>query len=174
MIRRLIVSCLLFVWCAMANAQKADVIVLLDSTSVKVKSLSYYSYEHHQKFMLMNSKNADLANIVIGMDNDTELSRFEYVMTDVLGNVLRKVKKSELQRFEYSRDLATDFYRMIAEVTPPSYPVIITRTEKVIRNANVLSYPLFLPQKQYGMNVSKAVYQIEWPEDVNVRYKPMH
>ena len=41
----------------MANAQKADVIVLLDSTSVKVKSLSYYSWEHHQKFMLMNSKN---------------------------------------------------------------------------------------------------------------------
>lgn len=175
MIRRLLIFCLLFVWCVMANAQKADVIVLLDSTSVKVKSLSYYSYEHHRKFMLMNSKNADLANIVIGMDNDTELSRFEYVMTDVLGNVLRKVKKSELQRFEYSRDLATDFYRLIAEVTPPSYPVIITRTEKIIRNANVLSYPLFLPQKQYGMNVSKAVYQIEWPEnEVNIRYKPMN
>ena len=134
MIRRLLIFCLLFVWCAITNAQKADVIVLLDSTSVKVKSLSYYSYEHHRKFMLMNSKNADLANIVIGMDNDTKLSRFEYVMTDILGNVLRKVKKSELQRFEYSRDLATDFYRLIAEVTPPSYPVIITRTEKVIRN----------------------------------------
>ena len=161
MIRRLLIFCLLFVWCVMANAQKADVIVLLDSTSVKVKSLSYYSCEHHQKFMLMNSKNADLANIVIGMDNDTELSRFEYVMTDVLGNVLRKVKKSELQRFEYSRDLATDFYRMIAEVTPPSYPVIITRTEKVIRNANVLSYPLFLPQKQYGMNDMSAVPEVE-------------
>lgn len=175
MIRRLLIFCLLFVCCAMTNAQKADVVVLLDSTSVKVKSLSYYSCEHHQKFMLMNSNNADLANIVIGMDNDTELSRFEYVMTDVLGNVLRKVKKSELQRFEYSRDLATDFYRLIAEVTPPSYPVIITRTEKIIRNANVLSYPSFWPQKQYGMKVSKAVYQIEWPEnEVNIRYKPMN
>ena len=175
MIRRLLIFCLLFVCCAMTNAQKADVVVLLDSTSVKVKSLSYYSCEHHQKFMLMNSNNADLANIVIGMDNDTELSRFEYVMTDVLGNVLRKVKKSELQRFEYSRDLATDFYRLIAEVIPPSYPVIITRTEKIIRNANVLSYPSFWPQKQYGMKVSKAVYQIDWPEnEVNIRYKPMN
>ncbi len=174
MIRRLLIFCLLFVCCAMTNAQKADVVVLLDSTSVKVKSLDYYSCEHHQKFMLMNGNNADLANIVIGMDNDTELSRFEYVMTDALGNVLRKVKKSELQRFEYSRDLATDYYRLIAEVTPPSYPVIITRTEKIIRNANVLSYPSFWPQKEYGMNVSKAVYQIEWPEDVNVRYKPMN
>ena len=165
----------MFVFCAMTNAQKADVVVLLDSTSVKVKTLSYYSCEHHQKFMLMNSNNANLANIVIGMDNDTELSRFEYVMTDALGNVLRKVKKSELQRFEYSRDLATDYYRLIAEVTPPSYPVIITKTEKIIRNANVLSYPSFWPQKQYGMNVSKAVYQIEWPEDeVNIRYKSMN
>ena len=115
MIRRLLIFCLLFVFCAMTNAQKADVVVLLDSTSVKVKTLSYYSCEHHQKFMLMNSNNANLANIVIGMDNDTELSRFEYVMTDALGNVLRKVKKSELQRFEYSRDLATDYYRLIAE-----------------------------------------------------------
>ena len=175
MIRRLLIFCLLFVFCAMTNAQKADVVVLLDSTSVKVKTLSYYSCEHHQKFMLMNSNNANLANVVIGMDNDTELSRFEYVMTDALGNVLRKVKKSELQRFEYSRDLATDYYRLIAEVTPPSYPVIITKTEKIIRNANVLSYPSFWPQKQYGMNVSKAVYQIEWPEDeVNIRYKSMN
>ena len=175
MIRRLLIFCLLFVFCAMTNAQKADVVVLLDSTSVKVKTLSYYSCEHHQKFMLMNSNNANLANVVIGMDNDTELSRFEYVMTDALGNVLRKIKKSELQRFEYSRDLATDYYRLIAEVTPPSYPVIITKTEKIIRNANVLSYPSFWPQKQYGMNVSKAVYQIEWPEDeVNIRYKSMN
>lgn len=175
MIRRLLIFCLLFVFCAMTNAQKADVVVLLDSTSVKVKTLSYYSCEHHQKFMLMNSNNANLANVVIGMDNNTELSRFEYVMTDALGNVLRKIKKSELQRFEYSRDLATDYYRLIAEVTPPSYPVIITKTEKIIRNANVLSYPSFWPQKQYGMNVSKAVYQIEWPEDeVNIRYKSMN
>lgn len=173
--KRVLVLCLWLALCVSTYAQKADVTVLLDSTSVNVENIGYYTSVHYQKFILNNSNRADLANIVIGMNQNTELAKFEYVMTDLSGRVLRSVKKSELQRFEYSRELATDFYRLMAEVTPSSYPVVITRTEKIVRNGNVLDYPYFFPQKGYGITVQKAVYQIEWPEDkVTVRHKGMN
>lgn len=175
MMKRYVVFCLWLVLCTVANAQKADVTVLIDSTDVNVVDIGYYSCVHHQKLILHNANGASMASVIIGMDPNTELSRFEYVMTDLDGKVLRTVKKSELRRFEYSSELATDFYRLIAEVTPPTYPVIITRTEKTIRNGNVMTYPAFFPQKTYGMSVDHAVYQIEWPDDkVDVRCKGMN
>lgn len=171
MMKQLFAICLWIGLCVVAYAQESDVVVLLDSTYVSVGSPDGYSYVHHQKFILNNQKGDSFANIVIGMDDNTELSKFEYVMTDISGNVLRTVKKSELQRFEYSHELATDYYRLIAEVTPPKYPVVITRTEKIVCNANVMSYPSFYPQRGYNMAVKKAVYQIEHPKDkVGIRH----
>ncbi|MCQ2220216.1 MAG: transglutaminase-like domain-containing protein [Prevotella sp.] len=167
----------LYLWlalCTMVNAQQADVRVLIDSTSVDVVDIGYYSYVHHQKFILNNSNGADHAHVIIGMTPDTELAKFEYQMTDLDGKVLRTIRKGELKRFEYSQELASDFYRLIAQVTPPSYPVVITRTEKIIRKGNVLSYPSFAPQRGYGMSVDKAVYQIAWPGDVKMRHKGMN
>ena len=171
MMKRLIAFCLWIGLCVVAYAQESDVVVLLDSTYVSVGSVDGYSYVHHQKFILNNRNGESLANVVIGMDDNTELSKFEYVMTDISGNVLRTVKKSELQRFEYSHELATDFYRLIAEVTPPKFPVVITRTEKIVCNANVMTYPSFYPQRGYNMAVKNAVYQIEYPKDkVGIRH----
>ena len=151
--------------CAVANAQESSVVVLLDSISVSVGNLDSYSSVCHRKFILKNQKASSLADVVIGVDDNTELSKFEYVMTDLSGKVLRTVKKSELKPVEYSHELATDFYRLIAEVTPPQYPVIITRTEKIVCTANAMTYPSFYPQNGYDMAVKKAVSQISYPKD---------
>lgn len=176
MMNRRFILWLLFQICLTAVcAQKADVTILIDSTSVSIGRADYYTCTHLQKYVLHNSNSASIANIEIGMNPNTELVKFEYVMTDLAGNVIRSVKKSDLQRFEYSQELASDFYRLIAEVTPPSYPVIITRTEKTIRNGNILSYPSFCPQRYYNIAVNHAVYQMTWnADDINVRYKAMN
>ncbi len=165
MMNRILSIFLLIGLCAVANAQESSVVVLLDSISVSVGNLDSYSYVRHRKFILKNQKASSLADVVIGVDDNTELSKFEYVMTDLSGKVLRTVKKSELKPVEYSHELATDFYRLIAEVTPPQYPVIITRTEKIVCTANAMTYPSFYPQNGYDMAVKKAVYQISYPKD---------
>lgn len=165
MMKRFLTICLWIGLCVVTYAQGTDVVVLLDSSYVSVNSLNGYSCVHHQKFILNNQNGDSFANVIIGMDDDTELAKFEYVMTDINGNVLRTVKKSELQRIEYSHELATDYYRLVAEITPLKYPVVITRTEKIVRNANVVTYPSFYPQRGYDMSVKKAVYQIEFPKD---------
>ena len=165
MMKRILSIFLLIGLCAVANAQESSVVVLLDSISVSVGNLDSYSYVRHRKFILKNQKASSLADVVIGVDDNTELSKFEYVMTDLSGKVLRTVKKSELKPVEYSHELATDFYRLIAEVTPPQYPVIITRTEKIVCTANVMTYPSFYPQNGYDMAVKRAVYQVNYPKD---------
>lgn len=155
--------------------QKPDVVVIEDSTSVSVANENYYTCYRHREFLLNSSRASGFTDVVIGMDPNDDLMSFEYQMFDVQGNLMLTVKKKDLKRVEYSNELATDYYRLIAEVTAPRFPVLIKMTTKMARHGNILSYPAFVPQPRHDMEVLHAIYQITWPSSkVTMRQKPIN
>lgn len=154
--------------------QQHGSVVLCDSTSVTVSSGDYYTCLRHTEVMLMDAQSASLANVVIRMDKNTELTRLEYEMRSPDGKVLRTLHQRNLQRVEYSPDLANDYYCLVAEVTPPTFPVIISQRVRTARRGNILSFPAFYPQPRYDMAVRHAAYDISWPSDKVVMRRYAH
>lgn len=162
-------------FCSQIWAQASDVVVLVDSTAVNVSNENSYATYRHREIWLASPHASDMTDIVLSLDSDDDLLSFEYQMFDKQGTLMRTVKKKDLKRVEYSQELASNYYRLIAEATPPSYPVLIKETIKLARHANVLSYPMFAPQSHHDMEVQHAVYQITWPVNkVTMRHKALN
>lgn len=157
---------------APALGQEANIIVLNDSSVVKVKSQSYYTYYRETEMLLKNNDADYMGNICLMMGPGTELQRYEYEIRDLNGQVLRTLKQRDLERTEYTQHLACDDYMLIGKAMPPTYPVIVKRTIKMSMRNNILEYPEFVPQPRTGIEVKHATYSISWsPKSTPIHYK---
>ena len=90
------------------------------------------------------------------------------------GNVIRKIKKSELKITEYSDGLVSDDYYYFFEYTPSRYPVTITYEWEIKNSDGLIGYPSFVPQKSYNQSVAQASYRILTPADNPCRYRAIN
>lgn len=73
--------------------------------------------------------------------------KFSGEVRDASGNVIRKIKKSELKITEYSDGLVSDDYYYFFEYTPSRYPVTITYEWEIKNSDGLIGYPSFVPQR---------------------------
>lgn len=156
------------------NAQNAVIENEENHIAVSSTSPAGYSWQYTRTVKLMNSRADDLADFVMHIDKGETLERFSAVVTDSQGNVIRKIRKSELQRTDYTHELASDAYTLYLDITPSVYPVTIIYNWKMRTDGNVLSFPPFIPQNDYGVMVKKALYSITVPKNYHYKYKILH
>ena len=117
-----------------------------------------------------SEKGADEADFICSLGKTDELKQFSGTAADASGRVLRKFKKSDLERSEFSSHLAVNAYKQGLSYVPPVYPVTITYEWTIQYNDDLLSFPSFIPQRAYGVNVRQAHYRLSLPRDFQVRH----
>ena len=121
---------ILSILCMMAATMAAyaqNAILEEENNKVEVgNNGDFYIHTLQRKITLLNSKAEDYSDIHLTLNKMCEtLGSFSGTITDKNGNVIRKIKKSELQKTEYSSDLASDYYTLYLDITPSTYPVTI-------------------------------------------------
>jgi hypothetical protein len=169
--KRFVIAFVLAVsWSLSAMAQQVDVVVLNHSSSVTVDDKGVMVCRQTQSHKLMSSKGAWGAGWAIEVDKNTKLLDFSGIISDVSGAVLRKLKKGDLKSTQLSSGLADDITTLYLDVTPPSYPCVITYSFTIQRNDGVLSYPLFQPITRPKMSLVHADYTLTLPATQSCRW----
>jgi hypothetical protein len=119
---------------------------------------------------ILDRRGADCAELVFPCDRVTSLKRFEGEVRDAGGTLLRKVKRSDLKRTEYSEHLATDGYYFYFAYTPPRYPILFTYQWEMKHTDGIIGYPSFMPQVSFNQSVEKADYCLETSIDNPCRF----
>ena len=91
-----------------------------------------------------------------------------------IGQSVRKIKKSELQKSEYSSSLSTDDYFYFYECNYPSLPFTVKYEWEVKCNNGLIGYPPFIPLADFNQGVEKATYRIELPAGQGCRYRELN
>ena len=123
---------------------------------------------------ILDGKGKGDASFVCMCDRFSSLKKFSGEVRDASGNVIRKIKKSELKVTEYSDELVSDDYYYFFEYTPSRYPITITYEWEIKNSDGLIGYPSFLPQKNYNQSVAQASYRILTPADNPCRYRTIN
>lgn len=161
----------LMVWsvsCLLAWSQNA--VVEESMTEVNCESPAHAITHYKTVITILNEQGSAYANFSCSCSKQEKMVSFRGQITNASGQVIRKLKESELKRTEYSQYLAVDAYTMYLEYTPPFYPVTITYEWTIDNKDNLSEFPWFCPQTGYEVAVKKASYQLTTPKDMLIRY----
>lgn len=168
--RSVIFNTIAFLCVIPAAKAQTNVIVLEDVTEVTAKDADMVGVNRHLCVEILNDKGSDYADFVTQCSKGDKLVSFSGSVTDKEGNVLRKMKKSDLQTTAYSKEMATDVVTMFFDYTPPTYPIIITYDWKEEMSDRLIQYPMFFPQSDYGVEIKKASYRLSVPATLKCKY----
>ena len=169
MMKRCVLS--LMVWsvsCLLAWSQNA--VVEESVTEVNCESPAHAITHYKTVITILNEQGGAYANFSCSCSKQEKMVSFRGQITNASGQVIRKLKESELKRTEYSQYLAVDAYTMYLEYTPPFYPVTVTYEWTIDNKDNLSEFPWFCPQTGYEVAVKKASYQLTTPKDMLIRY----
>ena len=152
-----------------ARAQTYHTIVLDKQTICTVKDATHSTQTFKCTLKILNKNGNDDAQVVIALDKTNNLKNFTYTVSDENGKELRKFKKKDLMRTEYSSNFKTDSYRLFFDYSPSVYPCIISYEYSIDSSDGSLAYPVFQPIDDYEQKVEKASYQITVPQDFILR-----
>lgn len=161
----------LIVWsvsCLWAWSQNA--VVEESTTEVNCESQTHATVHQKTVITILNEQGAAYAGFLCSCSKQEKLVSFRGQITNASGQVIRKLKESELKRTEYSQYLAVDAYTMYLEYTPPFYPVTVTYEWTIDNRDNLAEFPRFCPQPGYDVAVKKASYQLTAPKEMTIRY----
>lgn len=121
---------------------------------------------------ILNEKGLEAAEFVCNCNQFNSLKSFSGELFNASGKRVRKIKKSDLQRTEYSGSaLSTDNYFFFYECNYPVYPFTVTYEWETECNNGVIGFTPFSPQTDYNQSIEKAEYDLEYPSDMecNIR-----
>lgn len=133
--------------------------ILENFARFECQSINSGTYSEHISMRIDNKRGLNDGNFVCFCSNDRELKKFSGTITDANGKVVKKIKRSDLTRSEYSTALASDDYRFIYQMdTPLGYPITVTYDWEVAYTDHLNSYPPFHPIPDYEVAVDTASY----------------
>lgn len=139
-------------------------------TEVICKSMTQAIEKHSRIITVVDQKGWEAAQFVCGCDMFSSLQSFSGEIWNASGMSVRKIKKSELQKSEYSREFSTDDYYYYYQCNYPTFPFTVKYEWEVKCNNGLINYPRFMPQEEYHQRVDKASYRIELPIGQDCRY----
>lgn len=130
---------------------------------------------HELRVIRINNERAGaLAGLSVSCNKDIELSKFSATITDQSGKVIKKYKKSDLTRSEYSSNLVSDDYFYYIDWQPTTYPVTVTFDWEEHFTGGIKSYPIFAPITRYDIEVKEAIYRLITPNSEPLRYHSLN
>lgn len=149
--------------------------IITDSrTEVLCKSMTQSIEKESRTILILNRKGLNAAHFVCECDMFRSLQKFSGEILNASGQSVRKIKKSELQKSEYSSSLSTDDYAYYYECNFPSFPFTVKYEWEIKCNNGLIGYQSFLPQTDFQQGVEQATYRIELPAGQECRYRELN
>lgn len=152
----------------------AHSIVVDAQTEILCKSMTQSIEKESRTITILNREGLRSAQFVCACDMFRSLHKFAGEIFDASGRSVRRIKKSELQKSEYSSSLTTDDYYYFFECSSPSFPFTVKYEWEVKCNNGLIGYSPFVPQTDFNQGVEKAVYRIELPAGQRCRYRTLN
>lgn len=159
---------------AQSIADNSNSIIINAQTEVICKSPTQAIERETRTVTILNKKGLDAAHFFCSCDMFRSLQKFSGELINASGESVRKIKKSELQKSEYSSSLTTDDYLYYYECNYPSFPFTVKYTWEVKCNNGLIGYSTFMPQTDFAQGVEKAGYRIELPAGQQCRHRTLN
>ncbi|WP_291589870.1 transglutaminase domain-containing protein [Bacteroides sp.] len=143
-------------------------------TEILCKSMTQSIEKESRTIIVLNRKGLEDAVFYCGCDMFRSLQKFSGEIINASGQSVRKIKKSELQKSEYSSSLTTDDYFYYYECNYPSFPFTVKYEWEIKCNNGLIGYSTFIPQMSFNQAVEKATYRIELPAGQGCRYRELN
>ena len=160
--------------CAQNILKDANSVIVEARTEVLCKSMTQSIEKESLTITILNRKGLEAAHFFCGCDMFRSLQKFSGEIINADGQSVRKIKKSELQKSEYSSSLSTDDYFYFYECNYPSLPFTVKYEWEVKCNNGLIGYPPFIPLADFNQGVEKATYRIELPAGQGCRYRELN
>ena len=151
------------------SAQEPIAVLTTSSTCVTCTNATTMTCTEQRVWRINDERGKKYANTVIQLDDNTQLTSFSMTIYDGNGNKLRKIKKDDLQKTEYSSHLASDAYYLYTDFTPPVYPVIVSMETEERFTGGFTSFPTFFPQQSREVEVKDSYYRLTIPASMTCR-----
>lgn len=143
-------------------------------TEILCKSMTQSIEKESRTIIVLNRKGLEDAAFYCGCDMFRSLQKFSGEIINASGQSVRKIKKSELQKSEYSSSLTTDDYFYYYECNYPSFPFTVKYEWEMKCNNGLIGYSTFIPQISFNQAIEKATYRIELPAGQGCRYRELN
>lgn len=153
----------------------AAVVERQDDMDIEIESPRKAKIHHKYVYTILNRTGDVYATIRTFYDKFNELSDATGILYDAAGNVLKKVRKTDMEDWstEGSGILMTDSRVKSYHFSSHSYPYSVSFEEdKVLNGLFVL--PEWRPQSSPGMAVENSQLTVRAPSDYPLRYKSYH
>lgn len=145
--------------------------VVRESSEIFTQSdINHATYKVIRAVTILNKLGDEFAHFNLYGDKFRELSDFSGIIRDASGNVIKKIKKSDLNYSSVSEGAGTDDgFRIIYVCSLPSYPCTVEYTYQEKWKNGISSYPVFAPQDGYFKSVERSDFRIEIPQNIEMR-----
>lgn len=172
-------GCICLSFLSPVHAQKdlspdANSTITDSKTEIVCKSMTQSIQKESCTITVFNKKGLEAAEFICSCDMFRSLQKFSGEIINSSGQTVRKIKKSELQKSEYSTELTTDDYIYYYECNFPSFPFTVKYEWETKCTNGLIGYPTFIPQTYLNQSVEKASYRIELPAGQTCRYRALH
>ncbi|MBP1663337.1 MAG: Transglutaminase Domain-Containing Protein [Bacteroidetes bacterium] len=120
---------------------------------------------------ILNEKGKEHGNFSYPGDKYRTLSDFSGAVYDSQGNLIRKLKKSEIVSSEWSQYLASGDVHYFMNIDPVMYPYTVVYEYAVEYKNGILTFPAFAPQSSPDIAVIKSKYELRVPENTEIDIK---
>lgn len=159
---------------AQDTMKDANSVVTDTRTEILCKSMTQSVEKESRTITILNRKGLEDAAFYCGCDMFRSLQKFSGEIINASGQTVRKIKKSDLQKSEYSSSLTTDDYFYYYECNYPSFPFTVKYEWEMKCNNGLIGYSTFIPQTNFSQAVEKATYRIELPAGQGCRYRELN
>ena len=171
---RTILFALLFGCSTVLPAQIPHAVLVESSTEVTVADDGSYTHRERRSYKIADEHGAGYASLALTLGDDSRLTEFSAVCTDLTGKVIKRWGKKDIKTTQLSEELASDAMTYYMEYRPHQYPLMMSFDLTIRRTDGCLSYPPFMPQRGYGLEVAHASYQLSVPKRLECRVKKAH
>ena len=156
--------------------QNANIIVRKSETFFNVLSESDAKEKRVLIVTVMNPKGLSHVDFVETCDKWTDLTIFSCEVYDIFGKRVRKYKKTDLTRTEYSTSgIASDAYSYYMNApTGLSFPFTIKYEWETYYKNCLVAYPAMRVMDSYNASVQDVKYTLSVPETIEFAYKPVN
>lgn len=155
--------------------KNADVVFREDQMTFTIASKSKASLHVYEVVTIFNDKGRRYATKVIGYDKLSKISSFKAIAYDANGNVLKKLKSSEIydQSAFDGFSLYSDNRLKVAELTQGVYPYTV-EFEYEVEYKYLFMIPGYVLLPEERISVQHSSYELIYPKELKPRVKTLN
>ncbi len=151
--------------------KNADAVVRYYESDFVQTDMNNATHKITKVVSVLNEDGKEHGMIVVYLDKFRDLKSFSGIVTDASGKVIKKIAKKDLTTIAYSSHIASDDKYSYYDYQPSGYPFTVRYEYEVKISDGLPYYPKFIPVASYDVSVEQAIYRIQVPANMNIRYK---